>query len=328
MVFAFKCSGCWTTGIDYRSSYLAQDSRRQIVSLALTLAFFISGHGYAGYRKTLGRGLGLGITSEKPYLEVIDLALPHIKDMVDEMCDDAKHQMKQLSPEQIGSWSRAVTCCDGCWLIRGHFSQNCTFVIKNYITGALLYYGHLSMRGADRICDEELWKGTAKAAEGHLSQKLWAKAKEEGLKVAINWQDADSSSAKGFRYSFSNEHESKIMLCGGHVGRAHGKRLEELKSMSSFTPTYIALHKSEFPSTQSVKCCCAGKKHKFVASSNKPACGCIGPGFIQNAKRNHYCALVQAGTSPEKYKETMLTLANTTAGTFMSGRGDLVLFTR
>ena len=130
MVFAFKCRGCWTTGIDYRSSYLAQDSRRQIVSLALTLAFFISGHGYAGYRKTLGRGLGLGITSEKPYLEVIDLALPHIKDMVDEMCDDAKHQMKQLPPEQIGSWSRAVTCCDGCWLIRGHFSQNCTFVIK------------------------------------------------------------------------------------------------------------------------------------------------------------------------------------------------------
>ena len=92
------------------------------------------------------------------------------------------------------------------------------------------------------------------------------------------------------------------------MGRVHGKRLEELKSMSSFTPTYIALHKSEFPSTQSVKCCCAGKKHKFVASSNKPACGCIGPGFIQNAKRNHYCALVQAGTSPEKYKETMLTL--------------------
>ena len=29
--------------------------------------FFISGHRYAGHRKTLGRGLGLGITSEKPF---------------------------------------------------------------------------------------------------------------------------------------------------------------------------------------------------------------------------------------------------------------------
>ena len=90
----------------------------------------------------------------------------------------------------------------------------------------------------------------------------------EGLKVAINWQDADSSSAKGFRYSFSNEQESKVMLCGGHVGRAHGKRLEELKGMSSFSQAFIALHKSHFPAVQSVKCCCAGKKHTFVATRN------------------------------------------------------------
>ena len=308
MMFTFKCCGCWTTEINYRSSQLAPNSRRQIVSLALSLAFFISGHGYPSYRKTLGRGLGLGITSEKPFLEIIDLALPHIKDMLDEMCDDAKHQMKQLSSELIGSWSRAVTCCDGCWLIRGHFSQNYTFVIKNYITGALLYYGHLSMRGADRICDEELWQGTAKSAEGHLSQKLWAQAKEEGLKVEINWQDVDSSSAKGFRYSFPSEQESRVMLCGGHVGRAHGKKLEELKGMSTFSPAFIALHKSKFPAVESVKCCCAGKKHTFVATRNKPVCGCIGPGFIQNAKRNHYCALVQAGCSPEKYRDTMLIL--------------------
>lgn len=204
MMFTFKCHGCWTVEIDYKSSHLAQESRRQLVSLALSLAFFISGHGYAGYRKTLGRGLGLGIVSEKPYLEVVVLALPYIKSMLDEMCDEAKENMKKSAPDQIGSWSRAVTCCDGCWLIRGHFSQNCTFVIKNYITGALLFYGHLCMRGAETICDEELWKGTAKAAEGHLSQVLWVKAKEEGLKVEVNWQDADSSSAKGFRQSYSN----------------------------------------------------------------------------------------------------------------------------
>ena len=98
------------------------------------------------------------------------------------------------------------------------------------------------------------------------------------------------------------------MLCGGHVGRAHGKKLEELKGMSIFTPAFIALHKSKFPAIESVKCCCAGKKHTFVATRNKPVCGCIGPGFIQNAKRNHYCALVQAGNSPEKYRDTMITL--------------------
>ena len=90
------------------------------MSLALSLVFFISGHGYAGYRKTLGKGLGLGITSEKPFVEVIDLALHYIKAILDEMCDDAKHQMKQVSNDQIGSWSRAVTTCDDCWQISGH----------------------------------------------------------------------------------------------------------------------------------------------------------------------------------------------------------------
>ena len=90
------------------------------MSLALSFAFFISGHGYAGYQKALGTGLGLGVVSEKPYLEVIDLAFPHIKSILDEMCEDAKQQMKDLPPDQIGSWTKAVTCCDGCWIAGRH----------------------------------------------------------------------------------------------------------------------------------------------------------------------------------------------------------------
>ncbi|KAK3756021.1 hypothetical protein QZH41_010260, partial [Actinostola sp. cb2023] len=58
---------------------------------------------------------------------------------------------------------------------------------------------------------------------------LWAKAKEKGMNVAVNCQDADSSSAKGFRYSYHDETESKIMLCAGHVGRAHGNKLQDLQ---------------------------------------------------------------------------------------------------
>jgi hypothetical protein len=308
MRFLFRCNGCWKEEIQYKSSQLALNSRRQLVSLALSLAFFVSGNGYASYRKTLGKGLGLGIVSEKPFLEVIDLAFPFIKDILDELCDDAKHQMKQLEPNVVGSWSRGITTCDGCWQKRGYLSQNCTFIIKNYITGGLLYYGHLSMRGADNICDEELWQGTSKAAEGHLAKVLWAKAKEEGINVEVNWQDADSSSAYGFCYSFSNESDSKIMLCGGHVGRAHGNKLKELKTKSFVTSQFIALHQKKCPEIKSVKCCCVGKKHRFVSTRNNPACGCISPGFIQSAKRNHYCALVHAGNDPEKYRETMLTL--------------------
>lgn len=177
------------------------------------------------------------------------------------------------------------------------------------------------MRGADNICDEELWKGTAKAAEGHLAQVLWAKAKEENLVVEVNWQDGDSSSANSFRYSYPNELESKMMLCGGHVGRAHGKKLKEMQPKSTVTSQFIALHKQQFPEIASAKCCCAGKKHVFTATKNRPVCGCIGPGFIQSAKRNHYCALVHAGKDPEKYS---IHQASITAGTFMDGRGGLM----
>ena len=43
MVFPFKCCGCWTVEIDYKSSYLTQESRRQLVSLAISLAFLLVG---------------------------------------------------------------------------------------------------------------------------------------------------------------------------------------------------------------------------------------------------------------------------------------------
>ena len=97
MKFVFRCNGCWQEEICYRSSQLALNSRCQLVSLALFLAFFISGHGYGSYRKTLGKGLGLDILSEKPCLDVIYHAFPFIKAILDEICDDAKHQMKDIS---------------------------------------------------------------------------------------------------------------------------------------------------------------------------------------------------------------------------------------
>ena len=71
MKFLFQCNRYWITEIPYQSSQLVAESRRQMVSLALSLAFIISGLGYASYRKTLGKGLGLGILSEKPFLQVV-----------------------------------------------------------------------------------------------------------------------------------------------------------------------------------------------------------------------------------------------------------------
>lgn len=45
------------------------------------------------------------------------------------------------------------------------------------MSGGILYYGHLCMRGSNNICDADLWQGTAKASEGALAQLLFEKAK-------------------------------------------------------------------------------------------------------------------------------------------------------
>ena len=97
--------------------------------------------------------------------------------------------MKGNKEDELGSWKRAVTAADG---TRGWHSKNATFSIINYLNGALLYYKHLCQKGRDEIIH---YAGTSKAAEGYAARDTFRKAKEEGMLVAVHWQDADSSSA-------------------------------------------------------------------------------------------------------------------------------------
>ena len=131
--------------------------------------------------------------------------------------------------KELGSWQNAITMADGCWLTRGHFSQNFTFIVKNYLNSTILWYGHLCMCGSDNVVEEPLYPGTAKSAEGHLAGKLFQQAREEGCQVSVNWQDSDSSSAKAITKVYPSV---SIMLCAGHVGRAYSHRLTDLKARS------------------------------------------------------------------------------------------------
>ena len=139
---------------------------------------------------------------------------PIVQEMLDEVCELAKQKMKEvymyIDGDELGSWTRAVTAADGVWHTRGWHSKNATFSIRNYLTGALLYYKHICQKGRDKIIKDELYKGTSKSAEGYAARVTFQKAKEEGMQIAVHWQDADSSSAH-------------IMICGGHAGRAHRK---------------------------------------------------------------------------------------------------------
>ena len=210
-----------------------------------------------------------------------------------------KSEMKDKPHSELGSWKKAVTTSDGCWLIRGHHGQCCTFVVINFLTGCTLYYGHSVMRGSNKICDSDLWEGTSKAAEGHLAEVCFTKAKEEGMVVAINWQDADSSSAKSFRYVFPDNSLSRVMLCGGHVGRAHGNNLKEYKGKKTVDLSFVATHQKNCPELGKAKCECAGKR------AHLKTCGCMSDECLARGKSNHFSALKQTGNDPEEYANRM-----------------------
>lgn len=189
----FQCSGCELRSVSFQGSSLVEGSKRTVVGLALGVAFFLTGHGFANFERTLKQCLGISCISKNRFYDMIKLAYPHLKALLDEMCDKEKERTKSLADGDLGSWKRAVVTSDGVWHTRGHFSKNSSFVVKNYLTGGLLWYGHKCMRGNDNVVEEDLYQGTAKSMEGVLSDECYKQAKVEGCSVEVVWQDGDSS---------------------------------------------------------------------------------------------------------------------------------------
>ena len=153
-------------------------------------------------------------------------------------------------------------------MTRGFHSKNATFSIRNYKTGALLYYMHICQKGQDKIIKEDLYRGTSKSAEGYGAREL---LKKEGLNIEIHWQDADSSSSKSVEKVFPN---AKVMICVGHAGRAHLKQLQALAKKKTFTEKFRNKYREQFPQVDTVRCEC------------KAGCGCLSDTFCQRARNN------------------------------------------
>ena len=306
----FACNSCELRNVKFQGSALVEGSKRTVVGLAIAVAFFISGHGFAQFERTLKQCLGIGVVSKNKYYEVIKLVYPKICEILDGMCEDEKERMRNLPEEQLGSWARAVLTSDGVWHTRGHFSKNGSFIVKNYLTGGLCWYGHKCMRGGDEVIEEELYEGTAKSMEGVLAGECYGAVKEEGCVVEVVWQDGDSTSAKSVTKHHPN---AGIYKCGGHVGRAHANNLKEAAKRKEFSADMKARHRAKFPEVDSAKCAC--KKHK--------RCGCFSDAFIQGA--------TSAAFSSARMLHSMLKglerSQDTTAETFMSGRMESAIFT-
>ena len=293
LLVKFSCTGCSERMLNLSSTVEIEFSRRTACSLAMQVASIAAGCMYAQYSKVLKQHLGISAVNSTTFYETIKLLDPIITTMLTEMCSEAKEEMKAQDPSTVGSWQRAITSSDGVWLTRGRFSQNCTFTVRNYINNSLLYFIHLCMRGVDK---DKLYLGTAKGAEGFAASMAFRAAKEEGMHIEVQWQDGDSSSAKSFREHYPDEERSKVMLCGGHIARAHTKQLTEMARQKSFSVANQDSYK-KFPAVTAVKCHCP-KRH-----SKK--CGCFSKAFLRGARTNFFYCLLQAETDPEAFASSL-----------------------
>ena len=70
------------------------------------------------------------------------------------------------------------------------------------------------------------------AAEGHAAASVLRRAKQDGMNIALHWQDDSSSASQSFRVFFP---DAKIMLCGGNATRTHQSMFKNLQKKRIFT---------------------------------------------------------------------------------------------
>ena len=127
--------------------------------------------------------------------------------------------------------------------------------------------------------DHDLYQGAAKAAEGLAAECVFALAKQDIIHIVVHWQDADSTSEKGFRVHYPEKpkmpekpkkpestdnpkDKSLVVHCAAHAVCSHMKALDTFKKMKKFTPTFCEQYQKDFPDIAKVRCHCR-KRHSL-----------------------------------------------------------------
>ena len=151
----YTCDGCRCEVLEFEASSKTSNlARNNYVSAATQLAFIAAGCNHSTYYKVLQHAMGINAVSSTTFMSTIKTIHPVVEEMVNDMCEREKKRMNAMDQTELGSWNRAVTCADGTWLTHGFHSKNATFSIRNYFTGALLYFKHICQKGRDSAIKE------------------------------------------------------------------------------------------------------------------------------------------------------------------------------
>ena len=134
----YTCNGCVEQHAHFEAycKYDREHGSMSEVGMTVQVAFIVAGCTHATYYRALKLALGIDGVSAPTFMNTIELLYPVVKGMVDEMCEEAKNERKEMDQSLLV----LVTTADGTWLTRGFHSKNATFSVRNYFNGALLLY--------------------------------------------------------------------------------------------------------------------------------------------------------------------------------------------
>ena len=134
---SYVCNGCGISQVFFEGSLKSKSLNTSEVGASIQVAFRCL---YATYRKVLKLSLGLDNVDFSAFYSTMKRMYPVVKQMVDEMCEEAKEEMKTMDELTLRSWKQAVTSANAAWMTRGRHSKNVPFSVRNYTNGLLLYY--------------------------------------------------------------------------------------------------------------------------------------------------------------------------------------------
>ena len=101
--FSYVCKGCGISKVFFEGCLKNESLYTTEVGASIQVEFIISGCLYATYCKVLKLSLGLDTLSFSTFYSTMERMYPVVKEMVDEMCEEAKEEMKTMDEHTLGS---------------------------------------------------------------------------------------------------------------------------------------------------------------------------------------------------------------------------------
>ena len=181
------------------------------------LSFLMSGRLRADYERLSGL-LGLPPCCSTQWGRIMKTLESYVTDLAEWSCSQVKKKIIERGDDK--QW---VASFDGFYLTRGHYSNNSSATLHDYLNGEIAWFTHRTKRGSGHN-----WEGTSNGAEGDMFDEILGRVKEERFVIKEIITDKDASCSATFCRHYP---EGTITYCSNHSAKNLHKNLEKLKKI-------------------------------------------------------------------------------------------------